>query len=107
LQQAEGSDAIGPEPVLDAGENFSFPDRGEREKGQKNNEECGNIEQAGDDLPEPIRRSRDKGEDLLLRVDEDLIDKTAHVALKESEVCFFKQDRNTSGRGALLQTGPL
>jgi hypothetical protein len=43
----------------------------------------------------------------LLRVDEDLIDKTAHVALKESEVCFFKQDRNTSGRGALLQTGPL
>ena len=86
LKQAERTDAIGPEPVLDAGENFSLQHRDEGEEGEKDSEERDDIEQAGDDLPDPVRRTGEQREEPLLSNHENLVEKTAHVAMKKSGV---------------------
>ena len=86
LEQAEGPDAIGPEPVLNAGENFPLQHRDEREEREKHAEQRGDIEQAGSDLGEPVRRPGNEREDPLLRENKNLVEKTAHLAWKESGV---------------------
>ena len=86
LEQAERADAIWPVTVLDAGENFPLQHRHESEEREKHGEQRGDIEQAGNDLDEPVRRPAKEGEDPLLRENKNLVEKTAHLAWKKSEV---------------------
>ena len=58
LEKTKGTDAIGSEPVLDAGEDFSLDHRDEGEEGEKDGEERDDVEQAGGNLADPIGRAR-------------------------------------------------
>ena len=86
LEEAEGTDAIGSEPVLNAGKDFPLQHRDESKEREKHDEQGGDIEQAGNDLGEPVRRPGNEREDPLLRENKNLVEKTAHLAWKESGV---------------------
>src|SRR5262249_26524772 len=60
LQKAEWTDPVGPETILDSGEDLSFEDRDEGKEGKKDHEQGDNIDQAGDDLDQPRRSAGDK-----------------------------------------------
>jgi hypothetical protein len=62
---------------LDATENFSFHDGDQGEETEKDAENSSNIEQARDELQNPVGRARKKGKQELLRADENLIEKPA------------------------------
>ena len=112
LEETERTDPIWPVAVLDAGENFSLQQRHESEEGEKDDEERDDIEQAGGNLPDPVGRAGEQRQEPLLSNHENLVEKTAHVAMKKSGVCFLKQDRNRvrtaeSGRNAQRRSGLL
>ena len=94
LEEPERTDPIWPVAVLDAGENFSLKQRHESEEGEKDNEQRDDVEQAGGNLPNPVRRAGEQRQEPLLSNHENLVEKTAHVAMKKSGVCFLKQVRN-------------
>ena len=57
LKKPEWPDAIWAITILDAAENFSFQYRDEREENEKHTENAGDIDQARDDLNEPVGRT--------------------------------------------------
>src|SRR5947209_397590 len=80
LKKAEGTNAIRAVPILHPAENFSFQDGDEREESQKHSEKQGNVQQAGNNLNQPIWRATvQEGEQPLFRVDENLIERIAHA----------------------------
>jgi hypothetical protein len=97
LEQAEGTDAIRPEPVLNAGEDFSFQDRNESEEREKNCEQRGDIEQTGNGLANPIGRTCQRRQEPLLCEDENLIQKTAHLGRKRARSDFFSKTGMKNG----------
>ena len=78
LEKAEGTDAVGPETVLNSRENFSLEDRDESEKSQKNTEDRANVKKAGSNPLYPDRSATQEREDPLLRDNENLIERMAH-----------------------------
>ena len=71
---------------MNTGKNFPLQHRDESKELEKYGEECGDIEQAGNDLGEPVRRPGNEREDPPLRENKNLVEKTAHLAWKESGV---------------------
>src|SRR5437588_4246968 len=80
LEKAERTDAIRAVTILHAPKNFSFENRNQRKEGQENAEERDNVDQAGSNLNQPIRRATaNEGEQPLFCVDEDLVERIAHA----------------------------
>ena len=98
LEETERTDPIRPDPILDPRENFPLEERHEREEGEKNREKRDDVEEAGDGLPEPGRRLRERGEQPTFRQDKNLIEKSGHAAAKQSEECSRRQAGNRSDR---------
>jgi hypothetical protein len=77
LKETEGTDPVRPVAVLNATENFSLQHGDQSEEAEKDAEKSGDVKKAGDELENPIGRSRKKGEQELLCADENLIEKPA------------------------------
>jgi len=64
---------------LHSPENFPLQHRHEREKREKHGEQRDNVDQAGGDLDDPIRRAGNPGKQPSLSVNEDLIESRSHL----------------------------
>jgi hypothetical protein len=79
---------------LNPSENFPFQHGDEREEGKKDRQQGNNVDQTRNKLPKPNRRCGERRKDVFLRLNKNLVEKTAHVGWKESGVLFLSQDRN-------------
>src|SRR5260370_40238829 len=80
LKKAEWTDAIRAVTILHAPKNFAVEDRNQGKEGQENAEERDNVDEAGSNLNQPIRRpTANEGEQPLFRVDENLVERIAHA----------------------------
>jgi hypothetical protein len=79
LKKSERPDAIWPITILHASENFPLQHGNEREECEKHTEQRENVDQRRCDLHHPIRRTRQRREQQLFYVDENLIKPIAHL----------------------------
>jgi len=84
LQKSERSNAVRAIAILYPAENLSLQHRHEREERQKYSEERENINQTRHDLDNPARCGGQPCQQPMLGVNEDLVDRLAHVGMKKT-----------------------
>ena len=79
LEKTERPDAVRSVAILHSRQNFSLQHRYKRKEREKHGEQRDNVDQAGRDLDDPIRRASNPGKQPSLRMDEDLIESRTHL----------------------------
>src|SRR5262245_861369 len=78
LEKTERTNAVRPVTVLHSPQYLPLQHRDQREEREKHGEQRGNIDQAGNDLNYPARRTGNQGKQQSLSLHEDLIESRTH-----------------------------